>query len=225
MTYRPPDTVIEHRLRRAFPEERLRTLARQTGFVERQRKRDTAALFWALILGFATDADRSIEPFRQSYLQVRWWRTYPEYASFHGWFGASLTAFLREGLNHALENLLHPTDRFDGRLERFRDVLVPDATIVTLYQSLKDLFPGSGDGHAGAKSHVVKSVSTGLPMQLSITDARTHEEHTAFDWAMALWVAPAVRSAAGRRSVAIRARTFDGYQAVVRVAVTSSPVA
>jgi IS4 transposase len=70
---------------------------------------------------------------------------------------------------------LHPTDRFDGRLERFRDVLVPDATIVTLYQSLKDLFPGSGDGHAGAKSHVVKSVSTGLPMQLSITDARTHE--------------------------------------------------
>ena len=46
---------------------------------------------------------------------------------------------------------------------------------MTLYQSLTDSFPGSGDKHAGAKLHVVESVSTGLPTQFSITDARTHE--------------------------------------------------
>ena len=59
--------------------------------------------------------------------------------------------------------------------KRFRDVLVPDTTVVTLYQSLTDSFPGSGDKHAGAKLHVVESVSTDLPTQFSITDVRTHE--------------------------------------------------
>jgi len=97
------------------------------------------------------------------------------YASFHGWFAASLTAFLHEVLDHALDDLSHSTDRFDGRLDRFQNVLVLDTTVVTLYQSLTNSFPGSGDDHAGAKLHVVESVSTGLPTQFSVTDARTHE--------------------------------------------------
>ena len=46
--------MIEHRLTRVFPAERLRELARTTDLVERQRNLDAAALFWALALGFAT---------------------------------------------------------------------------------------------------------------------------------------------------------------------------
>jgi IS4 transposase len=175
MGYRPPDSVIEHRLTRMFPAERLRELARKTGLVERRRKLDAVALFWSLTLGFAVGEDRSLEAFRQSYLQFVGGELSLTYASFHGWFGASLTAFLREILDHALEDLSQSTDYFDGRLDRFRDILVPDTTVVTLYKSLTDAYPGSGDGHAGAKLHVVESVSTGLPTQFSITDARTHE--------------------------------------------------
>lgn len=48
-------------------------------------------------------------------------------------------------------------------------------TVVTLYQSLVDVYPGSGDDHAGAKLHVVESVTSGLPTRFSITDGRTHE--------------------------------------------------
>ena len=53
--------------------------------------------------------------------------------------------------------------------------LIPDTNVVALYQSLIDSLPGCGDDHAGAKLHVVESVSTGLPTQFSITDARIHE--------------------------------------------------
>jgi IS4 transposase len=173
--YRPSESVIEHRLARAFPAKRLYELARRTGLVERRRKLDAAALFWALTLGFAMSEDRSIEALRQSYLRLTGGELSLTYPSFHGWFDASLTAFLREVLDYALEDLACSTDRFDGRLARFRDVLVPDMTVVTLYRSLTDSFSGSGDDHAGAKLHLVESVSTGLPTQFSITDARTHE--------------------------------------------------
>lgn len=175
MVYRPPDSVIEHRFTRAFPIERLRRLTRKTGLVERRRKLDAAALFWALTLGFAVGEDRSIEAFRQSYLQFVGGEISLTYASFHGWFAASLTAFLREVLDQALEDLSYSNDCLDGRFARFQDVLIPDTTVVTLYQSLIDAYPGHGESHAGAKLHVVESVSTGLPTQFTITDARTHE--------------------------------------------------
>ena len=159
----------------AFPEKRLREPARTTGLVERRRKLDAAALFWALTLGFAVGEDRSIEAFRQSYLQFAGGELNRTYASFHGWFVESLTVFLREVLDHALEDLLRSTDRLDGRFAHFRDVLIADTTVVTLYQSLIDTYPGYGKDHAGAKLHVAEAVSTGLPTQFSITDARTHD--------------------------------------------------
>jgi len=175
MAYRPPDSVIEHRLTRRFPAERLRELARKTGLVERRRKLDAAALFWALTLGFAMDEGRSIEALRQSYLRCIGGDLSLTYASFHGWFGASLTAFLREILTQAVEDATRSDDRLDGRLDRFRDVLIPDTAVVMLYRSLAEKFAGYGGDHAGAKLHVVESVSTGLPTQFSITDVRTHE--------------------------------------------------
>ena len=93
MVYRPPSGVIERRLVKAFPEKRLRELARTTGLVERRRKLDAAALFWVLTLGFAVGEDRSIEAFRQSYLQFVGGEFSLTYASFHGWFVESLTVF------------------------------------------------------------------------------------------------------------------------------------
>ena len=102
MAYHPPASVIERRLTRTFPAERLRQLARKTSLVERRRKLDAAALFWALTLGFAVGEDRSLEGFRQSYLQCVGGELSLTYASFHGWFAASLTAFLREVLRLAI---------------------------------------------------------------------------------------------------------------------------
>ena len=66
-------------------------------------------------------------------------------------------------------------DRLQGRFDQFREVFIIDMTVITLYQSLLGVFPGYGDDHAGAKLHVVEAVSTGLPTEFTITDARTHE--------------------------------------------------
>jgi len=121
--YRPSESVIEHRLGRAFPAKRLYELARRTGLVERRRKLDAAALFWVLTLGFAMSEDRSIDAFRRSYLRLTGGELSLTYPSFHGWFDASLTAFLREVLDHALEDPACSTDRSDGRLAGFRDCL------------------------------------------------------------------------------------------------------
>lgn len=167
MVYRLPDSIIERRLTRVFPAERLHKLARTTELIERQRKFDAPALFWALTLGFAVGEDRSLEALRQSYLQFIGGEFSLTYPSFHGWFAAPLTVFLREVLDLALNDLSQSTDRFDGRLARFRDVLIPDTTVVTLYRSLTDDFSGYGDDHAGAKLHVIESVATGLPTQFS----------------------------------------------------------
>lgn len=119
--------------------------------------------------------DRSLEALRQSYLQFVGGELSLTYASFHGWFAASPTAFLREVLDYALKDPSPSTTRLNGRLARFQDVLVPDMTVVTLYRSLTEEFSGYGDDHAGAKLHIVESVSAGFPTQFSITDARTHE--------------------------------------------------
>ena len=80
-----------------------------------------------------------------------------------------------ERSSSALEDLEHENDRLQGRFEQFREVFIADMTVITLYQSLFETFPGYGDDHAGAKLHVVEAVSSGLPAEFSIIDARTHE--------------------------------------------------
>jgi IS4 transposase len=170
----PPDEIIIERLVNTFPNSRLRELARATGLVQREGgELEADALFWALSLGFLSGGLRTIEAFRQTYID-----TYGgslAYSSFHDWFSPELCEFLREILKEALEDLDHESDRLEGRFEQFREVFLVDMTVITLFQKLFEEFPGYGEDHAGAKLHVVESASTGLPTEFSITDARTHE--------------------------------------------------
>jgi IS4 transposase len=170
----PPDTVIEQRLTKAFPNTRLRELARATGLVQREGgKLEADALFWTLAIGFLSGNFRTIEEFRQEYIDT--FGGTLEYASFHEWFTPELCSFLREVLKDTLEDLEHEDERLQGRFEQFREIFIVDMTVITLFQALIDAFPGYGDDHAGAKLHVVEAVSTGLPVEFTITDARTHE--------------------------------------------------
>jgi IS4 transposase len=170
----PPDSVIEERLTNSFSNTRLRELARATGLIQREGgKLKADALFWALTIGFLSSNYRTLEEFRQEYIDT--FGGSLRYPSFHDWFTPALCEFLREVLKRALEDLNHENDRLQGRFEQFREVFIADMTVITLFQSLFETFPGYGDDHAGAKLHVVEAVSTGLPTEFSITDARTHE--------------------------------------------------
>jgi IS4 transposase len=170
----PPDSVIEERLVNTFSNTRLRELARATGLVQRDGgKLEADALFWALALGFVAGHYRTLEEFRQEYIDT--FGGTLSYASFHDWFTEALCAFLREVLKETLEDLEHHEERLQGRFEQFREVYIIDMTVITLYQCLMGVYPGYGDDHAGAKLHVVEAVSAGLPIEFTITDARTHE--------------------------------------------------
>jgi IS4 transposase len=142
--------------------------------VERERKFDVVALFYTLSFGFAAGSDRSIQAFLERYVEMADCDEL-SYAAFHGWFEPTFVALLREILDDAIENLDTGRTDLNGRLERFRDVLIADATIVSLYQDAADVYAATGEDQAGVKLHLTESLSTGLPTRVHTTDAKTQE--------------------------------------------------
>jgi len=174
VTYSPPDSVVVDRIQRAFPSDELRERARATNLVERERKFDIVALFYTLTFGFAAGSDRSLQAFLDRYVEMADCDEL-SYAAFHDWFEPGFVALLREILDDAIENLDTGRTDLNGRLERFRDVLIADATIVSLYQDAADVYTATGEDQAELKLHLTESLSTGLPTRFRTTDGTTHE--------------------------------------------------
>jgi IS4 transposase len=166
--------VIVERIQRAFPPDELRERARATNLVERERKFDIVALFYTLSLGFAAGSDRSLQAFLERYVEMADCDEL-SYASFHEWFEPGFVALLREILDDAIENLDPDSNDLRGRLEHFRDVLIVDATFISLYHDASDVYAATGDDEAGLKLHLTESLSTGLPTRLHTSDGKTHE--------------------------------------------------
>src|SRR5699024_12829526 len=128
----PPDSVIEERLVKTFPNNRLRELARATGLIQRDGgKLKADALFWSLAIGFLSGNYRTLEEFRQEYIET--FGGSLSYSSFHEWFMPALCDFLREVLKRALEDFVHENDRLQCSLQPCREVFITDATVITLY--------------------------------------------------------------------------------------------
>jgi len=174
MAYSPPDSVVVGRIQRAFPSDELRERARATNLVERERKFDVVALFYTLSFGFAAGSDRSLQAFLERYVEMADCEEL-SYASFHEWFEPTFVALLREILDDAIENLDTGRANLNGRLDRFRDVLIADGTIVNLYEDATDVYTATGEDQAGLKLHLTESLSTGLPTRFQTTDAKTQE--------------------------------------------------
>jgi IS4 transposase len=172
--YSPPDSVVVDRIQRAFPSDELRERARATDLVQRERKFDIVALFYTLSFGFAAGSDRSIRAFLERYVEMADCNEL-SYAAFHDWFEPGFVALLRDILDDAIENLDTGREDLNGRLERFRDVLIADATIVSLYQDAADVYAATGENQAELKLHLTESLSTGLPTRFQTTDGTTHE--------------------------------------------------
>lgn len=97
------------------------------------------------------------------------------YAAFHEWFELGFVALLREILDDAIENPDTERKELNGRLVRFRDALIADVTIVSLYQDAADAYAATHDDQAGLKLHLTKSFSTDLPTRFRTTDGKTQE--------------------------------------------------
>src|SRR5699024_6481930 len=83
-------------------------------------------------------------------------------------------ALLREILDDTIKDLDLGRNQLRGRLEQFRDVLIRDATFISLYNDATDAY-ALREGVAGAKLHLTESLSTGLPTDWRTTDASTRE--------------------------------------------------
>jgi len=102
------------------------------------------------------------------------------YPTFCSWCSPVFVALLQESLDDAVENLDTGQPDLSGRLERFRDVLIVDASIVSLCQDNTDVYAATGNDQAAVKLYLTESLSTGLPTEFQTTDAKTQERSQLF---------------------------------------------
>jgi len=190
MAYTPPESVIVYRLQRTFPEDRLRDRATEFALTDRERKFDVVAFFWALVLGFAADDDRTVQAFLERFVARSDVDTLA-YTSFRNWFTPAVLDLLYDILEDHLDSLADETasESLRGRLERFRDVLIADASFVSLVDSAANVYNAHHEDTAGATVHLTESLSTGLPTRFEITDGSVHERSR---FRVGPWVADAL---------------------------------
>ena len=124
-------TSLKEALRSCYPDDVLRELAKKAEVQQRTRKVTVTALFWTLILGFGTGVQRSIAELRREFQQASG-RSIVR-SSFYDRFTPQWTAFLKAVVNWATSAYGEPTEKLQGRLAGFRDVVVTDSTVLRLH--------------------------------------------------------------------------------------------
>ena len=157
-----------------LPADLLRSMAKESGFVVRERKIDSALFFWNLILGFGASMQRTLASLRKRYCTISAQELAP--ASFHERFNNRLVGFLKMVLEHLLGTLAK-SELPRNILDSFKDVLIFDSTIVRLLDSLDKVFPGTGMP-AGVKISAVLSVATDNLHRMAIYAGKRAEVKT-----------------------------------------------
>ena len=131
---------LENPLRQMFPEEWLRETARVTGLIKRERKIDPTIIFWVLTLSFGVRLQRTLASLKRQYEKEA--KTNLSDSSWYYRFTPELFESLHQCVIHGIEELAkEPGRNLNKKLERFKDVLIQDSTIVRLHSSLADKFP------------------------------------------------------------------------------------
>jgi putative transposase len=162
-------------LRSLFPTRWLNATAREVGLVERRRKVAPAAVFWALVLGFAVGHRRSIASLRRFYRATTGTTLVP--SSFYDWFSEATVRFLKRALVRAVDRLAEPSGELREHLSRFKDLVVADATVIRLRDALAGAYAACRTNHTRAtmKLHLVMSVFGAGARKVTITGERINE--------------------------------------------------
>ncbi len=172
---------MEGALRTLIPDNEIKRFAKETGFIERERKIKPVPFFWALVLGFGVDVQRSLAGLHAAY--TLWARIkHVTYAGYYLRFTPELVLFLQRCLELALSNLAGEKGRdLDPRLKAFaQDVLIKDSSIVRLHASLAAKFPATRSRKvaAGLKIDTVVSICANGPKSVALLPERTADVKT-----------------------------------------------
>ncbi len=172
---------VEQTLRQLVPDSEIKRIAKETGFVERERKVKPVPFFWAIVLGFGGDVQRSLAGLHAAFML--WARVKNlTYAGDYLRFAPELVLFLQRCLELALANLAEEQGRtLDPRLKAFaQDVLIQDSSIVRLHASLASKFPAPSSRKiaAGLKVDTLVSVCANGPKSVALVGERAADVKT-----------------------------------------------
>jgi hypothetical protein len=172
------DTAIRRSLASILPKAKIKRLAKQTGAVHRRRKVDIVAFVYALVLGFSTNAERTIAGLRRTFERAAGVRLAP--SAFYDRFTEPLTRLLERLIVDALRTIAQRKPRMRGVCERFREVLACDASLLRLHNALEEFYPSVFTHYmkASAKLCVVMNVIGRGVKTIGIFPGSTHDLNT-----------------------------------------------
>jgi putative transposase len=168
---------IMRRLTTLFPSELLEEHAEERGVVERENKLQIPVLVWAFVFGFAAGESRTLAGFRRSYNSTADEPLSP--GGFYQRLTPDFAAYLRDLVEHGLDEVAVP-DATDADIDRFRDVMIADGTVVRLHEFLSDEFQARHEELAGATLHLLHNATDQTVERIDVADEKTHDS-TLFD--------------------------------------------
>jgi len=162
-----------------FPAEWVRETAKETGFIERERKIDPMAFLFAMVFKYGNEVKRNLASLKRNYERID--EVTLSDGSWYDRFTPELVEFLHACVCRAIEHLAQGATRnLQGQLASFKDVLIQDSTIVRLHESLSDEWPAarSRKGAAGVKVSTLYSAKFDGPQRVEINGERTSETKT-----------------------------------------------
>jgi putative transposase len=160
------------RLTTLFPSEFLEEHAEELGVVEREGKLQIPVLVWAFVFGFAAGESRTLAGFRRSYNSTADETISP--GGFYHRLTPSLAEYLRDLVEYGLDEVAVP-DTVNADIDRFRDVMIADGTVLRLHEFLSDEFQARHEEQAGAKLHLLHNATDKIIERIDVTDEKTHD--------------------------------------------------
>lgn len=172
---RKTDTPIREAVGSVLGGALINRLARELGVVKRQRKVRVTAFVAAVVLGFATGAQRSLAGMRRAYEHA----TGQSLASsgFYSRFTPQLVRLFKLLVQRAIAQLQERSPRLQHALARFEQLLVADGSLIQLHRSLARHYPTVFPNKVGAaaKLHVVLNVTGRSARSVQIVSGSRHD--------------------------------------------------
>lgn len=155
-----------------LPDSVLNRVVEAAGFEQRERKRDALMFLRAMLVSASSPSGGRQADIMRTYFD----NGAPRVArgSFYEWFGPPLEKVMNELAKITMNYVKEQTPDLPGILGCVNDWRIVDSTTVRLHDSLKAVYPGTGD-YAALKVHKTLSVGYGTVVDYHTSPAREHD--------------------------------------------------